>query len=106
MSENQITDVIDMTNTSCKEGTEKITLPSEIRLFTPVFTTPLDNRQHKANRRQVRTPILPGITYPFELTSYNFPCDLGTYLFWHNYMSASVQLDCKLMKMHNGQDLL
>ena len=47
VSENKITDVIDMTNTSCKDEDDhdKIQgLPEDIKLFTPIFTTPIDNR--------------------------------------------------------------
>jgi len=50
---NEITDVIDMTNTSC--GTDhdiKIEeyIPKDVRLFTPVFTTPLDLKRFRESR--------------------------------------------------------
>lgn len=53
IDQNQITDVIDMTNTACKEEGEldRISdLPESVRIFSPIFTTPLDIQAHKASR--------------------------------------------------------
>ena len=47
-------------------------------------------------------PILPGIVYPFQLTSYRFPCDLGTYIFWNNLKSLETKLDCVELGIQNG----
>ena len=104
--------MIDLTNTACNAVAEDQSssgvyeLPKEIRLFTPIFTTPTNLRKHKECRKQLYSPIFPGIVFPFELNSYQFPCDLGTYLFWQNYCSVGVTLDCQKMRFHNGQDLL
>ena len=70
ITENEITDVIDMTNTSCKVRTdddedEKLEVPKDVRLFTPIFTTPTNIREQKSCRSQLRSPIMPGIVYPF-----------------------------------------
>ena len=109
ITENQITDVIDMTNTPFIKAEEEGTvqdlkhLPENVKLFTPIFTTPLDIRKQKAASKEGnRRPILPGIVYPFQLTDYRFPCDLGTYLFWENYKSAELKLDCKEIRIHSG----
>ena len=51
-------------------------------------------------------PILPGVVYPFLLSEYRFPCDVGTYIFWNNYKCAELTLDCEQLGIHNGQDLL
>ena len=88
IAEHEITDLIDMTNMECKSKTSECSVDSgakiesvpirkllhsgnptadkeQVRLFTPVFTTPTDIREHKACRPQSRSPILPGIVYPF-----------------------------------------
>ena len=102
LDQNQITDIVDLTNTSCKIETEhdKITgLPDSVRLFTPIFSTPLDILEHKASRQQKHSPVLPGIVYPFHLAKYRFPCDLGTFLFSADYSSSEVELDCIKIKV-------
>ena len=93
VEENAITDVIDMTNRSCihrdpesTSGSNIESLPLGVRVFSPVFTTPLDLREHKEMRAQSRAPVMPGMVYPFKLAQYNFPCDLGTYIIWQSYM--------------------
>ena len=109
IAENEITDVIDMTNTACKRAEEEpdceilknVTSSQSVHLFTPIFSTPLDIRMHKACRKQTFSPILPGICYPFELAAYKFPCDLGTHLFWQSYMSAETELNCKAIGIQN-----
>mgnify|MGYP001082842771 FL=1 len=53
VDQNKITDIIDMTNRDCREGGElsKIPdLPESVRLFSPIFTTPLDITEYKACR--------------------------------------------------------
>lgn len=110
VGENEITDVIDMTNTSCKTLEDEVApvtnLQEGVRVFTPIFTTPLDIRGFKSQMTQTLSPILPGIVYPFELSEYRFPCDFASYLFWQNYKAAQLQLNCQEMGIHNGQDLL
>ena len=95
LDSNEITDVIDMTNTSCKEDDsgelDKLTdFPDNVRLFSPIFTTPLDIMAHKASRQSEMQPVLPGIIYPFRLAEYRMPCDLGTYLFYCNFANKAV----------------
>ena len=71
---NEITDVIDMTNRSCVhkvvEEAElqenlKEYLPSDVNVFTPIFTTPTDIKRHRRGHQSQRSPILPGVVYPF-----------------------------------------
>ena len=50
--------------------------------------------------------MLPGIIYPFRLSEYRMPCDLGTYLFYCNFANKAVQIDCEQLNVQNGQDLL
>ena len=72
IAEHEITDLIDMTNMECKSKTSQCQADSgakiesvpirklvhsgnpsdkdQVRLFTPVFTTPTDIREHKACR--------------------------------------------------------
>ena len=101
-----------MTNTACSTThTDKLeeqlaTLADKVTLYTPVFTTPLDIREHRAARTMSTKPILPGVVYPFLLSEYRFPCDVGTYIFWNNYKCADLKLDCQQLGIHNGQDLL
>ena len=120
IEQNEITEVIDMTNTACKRNQSdsdksavlgnnasdltiltNTTEDPSIRLFTPIFTTPLDIFLNKACRKQKHSPILPGICYPFELKEYRFPCDLGTYIFWQGYSAHNAELDCKAMGISN-----
>ena len=103
IGENEITDVIDVTNTSCKfnddlqytieESLESIS--SKCNLITPIFSTPLDIREHRKQRVMSNRPILPGVVYPFLLSEYRFPCDVGTYIFWANYKCKDLVLDCQ-----------
>ena len=82
---------------------EKLTnLPDAVRLFSPIFTTPLDILAYKASRQSMQEPVLPGIVYPFRLAEYRFPCDLGSYLFYANFAAMSVELDCEQLNIHNG----
>ena len=119
VADNEITDVIDMTKSGKKETEQESelneqqmqqisseSLPKEVRLFSPIFTTPLGLREHKLSRKLDRSPIMPGIVYPFPLEKYQFPCDIGSYIFWQSYKAATTELDCKVMGFHSGQDLL
>ena len=55
LDNNEITDVIDMTGTCSKDDTgdlDKLTdFPDNVRLYSPIFTTPLDIMAHKASRQ-------------------------------------------------------
>ena len=118
VTDSEITDVIDMTKSGKKEfeqeteSNEQIqhinseSLPKGVRLFSPIFTTPLGLREHKLSRKLDRSPVMPGIVYPFPLEKYQFPCDIGSYIFWQSYKAAMTELDCKVMGFHSGQDLL
>ena len=70
-----------------------------MRLFTPIFTTPLDILSFKASRQSLQKPVLPGIIYPFRLAEYHFPCDLGSYLFYSNFAAKGVTLDCEQLNI-------
>lgn len=114
MQENQITDVVDMTNSAAQTSDQEDSdskailegLPKETRLFTPIFTTPNSLREHKQSKQSTQSPVMPGIVYPFQLERYQFPCDLASYLFWQSYKAASTTLDCQAVGVNCGQDLL
>ena len=58
LDQNQITDVIDMTNACyCEDREEEhgklADLPESVRLYTPIFTTPLDILSFKASRQSL-----------------------------------------------------
>lgn len=82
VSENEITDIIDLTNTQPDDVDASLKTPESVRLVQPIFTTCMDIAQHKVANRGKFKPILPGIIYPFQLTEYGFPRDLATFLFW------------------------
>lgn len=89
-----------------ESANSRLSLSQEVRLFTPKFSTPTIIRQIRKGYQPSRSPVLPGIVYPFQLERYNFPCDIGTYIFWQNYKANETELDCSKLGIHNGQDLL
>ena len=104
VADNEITDVIDMTKSGKKETEQEIesneqissdSLPKGVRLFSPIFTTPLGLREQKLSRKLCYSPVMPGIVYPFPLEKYQFPCDIGSYIFWQSYKAAMTELDCQ-----------
>lgn len=81
-----------------------------MQVLTPVLSPPTHLSHLKSQMgRQKNAPLVPGIVYPFELTRYENPADLASYVFWHAYRhshKAPLLLDCAEAGLCSGQDLL
>ena len=90
-------------------------LAQGVRLLQPVFTNHLDIKQQRAiveektahgQRTGLLQPIIPAICYPFALTEYELPSDLGTYIFQQALGGTDTVIDCHELGIQNQQDLI
>ena len=40
----------------------------------------------KRNIKEHPDMVLPSIVYPVQLENYRLPCELGSYIFWNNFL--------------------